>query len=86
MADGTHLVFQPAERSATFWIRALVGTGEDLVLELRGRGGAHWGGIRKWRGKRGGGTGRMRWGSETKGNYLRTSVGLGIGSNWPGLE
>ena len=29
-----YLVFQPAERSSTFWIRALVGTGVDLVLGL----------------------------------------------------
>ena len=42
--EGTDLMFQPAERSSTFWIRALVGTGEDLVLRLGGRGCAHWAG------------------------------------------
>ena len=39
--DRTNLVFQPAERSATFWIRTLVGTGEGFVVGLRGRGCAH---------------------------------------------
>jgi hypothetical protein len=29
-----YLMFQPAERSSTFWIRAFVGTGRDLVLGL----------------------------------------------------
>ena len=47
-----YLVFQPAECSPTFWIRAFVGTGEDLVLRLGGRGCAHWGGVG---GKEGGG-------------------------------
>ena len=44
VAKGIYLVLQPAERSSTFRIRALVGTGEDLVLKLRRRGSAHWGG------------------------------------------
>ena len=34
-------MLEPAERSCAFWIRTLVGTGEDLVLGLRGGGGAH---------------------------------------------
>jgi hypothetical protein len=34
--EGRYLMFEPAERSCAFWIRALVGTGEDLVLGLRG--------------------------------------------------
>lgn len=36
-------MFEPAERSCTFWIRALVGTGEGLVLGLREGGRAHRG-------------------------------------------
>ena len=44
MGNDIYLVFQPAERSSAFRIRALVGTGEDLVLEQRGRGCTHWGG------------------------------------------
>ena len=31
-----YLVFQPTEGSPAFWIRAFVGTGEDLVLRLGG--------------------------------------------------
>ena len=41
VADRIYLVFQPAERSSAFWIRALVGTGKDLVLRLGRRGCAH---------------------------------------------
>ena len=36
-----YLMFQPAERSSAFWIRAFVGTGGDLVLRLGVRGCAH---------------------------------------------
>ena len=41
MEEGTYLMFEPAESPSAFRIRAFVGTGEDLVLGLRGRGGAH---------------------------------------------
>lgn len=36
-----YLVFEPAERSGTFWVRALVRTGEGFVLGLGRRGRAH---------------------------------------------
>jgi len=74
---GMYLMFQPAERSSTFWIRALVGTGEDLVLRLRGRGRAHWGrmgGGGEWRR----GIGWMGRGSRW---YTRASAGVAFRLN-----
>jgi len=83
VASGIYLVFQPAERSSTFRIRALVGTGEDLVLKLRGRGCTHWGGCGGGRD----GEAEAGWdGGPNEGYYLRASVGVCFGSNWPGLE
>ena len=49
VADWMYLMFQSTECSCTFGIRALVGTGKDLVLRLRGGSCTHWG--RTGRGK-----------------------------------
>jgi hypothetical protein len=66
---GAYLVFQPAERSSTFRIRALVGAGEDLVLGLGEGGRAHWGGMGRWRGE---------W-RRVRGHYISAGAGVALG-------
>ena len=69
---GKYLMFKPTERSCAFRIRTLVGTGEDLVLGLSGRGGAHGGEGGREREKR-----MWRRGLGRMGVYMR-NVGAGF--------